>query len=230
MAGGKARKEKAKPAAQKPYQGGISSHKSKGQHILKNLLLVDSIVHKSGIKATDVILAIGPGTRNLTKKLLEAGKKATPHSNRLQIIQGDVLKTELPYFDICVANIPLSNLITPHLQVIASQTCFQMSHYNVPKGICNEADCTAPETSFTVVLLLTPNAWLKQKKVLSLLEKNYKTLQALNLDTALQGAMEETNNVIHFEDMEMDDDEADDEMEVEDGNAEERRLNSKKRF
>lgn len=104
MAGGKARKEKAKPAAQTPYQGGISFHKSKGQHILKNPLLVDSIVQKSGIKATDVILEIGPGTGNLTKKLLEAGKKViaveidarmvlelqrrfqgTPHSNRLQV-------------------------------------------------------------------------------------------------------------------------------------------------
>jgi len=26
--------------------------------------------------------------------------------NRLKIIVGDVLKTELPYFDICVANLP----------------------------------------------------------------------------------------------------------------------------
>ena len=72
------RKEKSKPsssAAHTPYQGGISFHKSKGQHILKNPLLVDSIVQKSGIKATDTILEIGPGTGNLTKKLLEAGKK-----------------------------------------------------------------------------------------------------------------------------------------------------------
>lgn len=97
------RKEKAKAAAT-PYQGGISFHKSKGQHILKNPLLVDSIVQKSGIKPTDVILEIGPGTGNLTKKLLEAGKKViaveidarmvlelqrrfqgTPLSNRLQV-------------------------------------------------------------------------------------------------------------------------------------------------
>ncbi|KAF3442151.1 hypothetical protein FNV43_RR16067 [Rhamnella rubrinervis] len=127
MAGGKAKKEKvkAKPVAHAPYQGGISFHKSKGQHILKNPLLVDSIVQKSGIKSSDVILEIGPGTGNLTKKLLEAGKmviavevdprmvlelqrrfQGTPLSNRLKVIQGDVLKTDLPYFDICVANIP----------------------------------------------------------------------------------------------------------------------------
>ena len=57
----------------------------------------------------------------------------------------------------------------------------------------------------------------RQKKVLSLLEKNYKTLQALNLNPDQQGAMEETNDVMEFEDMDMDDDEADDEMEVEEG-------------
>lgn len=75
MAGGKAKKERMRPAALAPYQGGISFHKSKGQHILKNPKVVDDIVKKSGIQRSDVILEIGPGTGNLTKKLLEAGKK-----------------------------------------------------------------------------------------------------------------------------------------------------------
>lgn len=35
---------------------------------------MDSIVQKAGIETADVILEIGPGTGNLTKKLLEAGK------------------------------------------------------------------------------------------------------------------------------------------------------------
>ncbi|TXG68954.1 hypothetical protein EZV62_003889 [Acer yangbiense] len=132
------------------YRGGVTFHKSKGQHILKNPLLVDSIVQKAGIKSTDVNLEIGPGTGNLTKKLLEAGKmviaveldsriygsragQGTPYSTRslegwcsnhftlrsvllvqyldqssmfYEVIHDDVLKTDLPYFDICVANIP----------------------------------------------------------------------------------------------------------------------------
>ena len=50
---------------------GIEFHKSKGQHILKNPLVVQSIVEKSGLKPTDVVLEIGPGTGNLTMKLLE---------------------------------------------------------------------------------------------------------------------------------------------------------------
>lgn len=106
MAGGKIRKEKANHGAptNPHYQGGVTFHKSKGQHILKNPLLVDSIVQKSGIKSTDVVLEIGPGTGNLTKKLLEAAKtvvaveldtrmvlelqrrfQGTPLSNRLKV-------------------------------------------------------------------------------------------------------------------------------------------------
>ncbi|MCL7038907.1 hypothetical protein MKW94_028553 [Papaver nudicaule] len=76
MAGGKMRKEKPSRAggSNHQYQGGISFHKSKGQHILKNPVLVDAIVQKSGIKSLDIIFEIGPCTGNLTKKLLEAGK------------------------------------------------------------------------------------------------------------------------------------------------------------
>lgn len=57
-------------------QGGIPFEKSKGQHILRNPALVDSIVAKAGLKPTDTVLEIGPGTGNLTKRLLEAGVKA----------------------------------------------------------------------------------------------------------------------------------------------------------
>eukprot|EP00897_Mesotaenium_endlicherianum_P010553 jgi/Mesen1/9526/ME000637S08969 len=122
MAGGKA--PKGRPAAHQRFQG-IEFHKSKGQHILKNPLIVQSIVQKAGIKSTDVVLEIGPGTGNLTMKLLEAAKRVvaveldprmvlevqrrvqgTPYAAHLQVIQGDILKVELPYFDICVANVP----------------------------------------------------------------------------------------------------------------------------
>ncbi|GJP84657.1 hypothetical protein CLOP_g14703 [Closterium sp. NIES-67] len=123
MAGGKAPR-KGKDGASRRFQG-IEFQKSKGQHILKNPMVVQSIVQKAGVKSTDTVLEIGPGTGNLTMKLLEAGKRVvaveldprmvqelsrrvqgTPLENKLQIIQGDILKVELPYFDICVANIP----------------------------------------------------------------------------------------------------------------------------
>lgn len=96
-----------------------------GQHILKNPLVVNAIIEKAALRPTDVILEVGPGTGNMTVKLLEKAKKVvaceldtrlvaelqkrvqcTPLQNKLQILIGDVLKTELPFFDVCVANLP----------------------------------------------------------------------------------------------------------------------------
>uniref|UniRef100_A0A4W3KH97 rRNA adenine N(6)-methyltransferase n=1 Tax=Callorhinchus milii TaxID=7868 RepID=A0A4W3KH97_CALMI len=96
-----------------------------GQHILKNPLIVNSIIEKAAIRPTDVILEVGSGTGNMTVKLLEKGKKVvacefdprlvaelqkrvqgTPMASKLQIMVGDVLKTDLPFFDTCVANLP----------------------------------------------------------------------------------------------------------------------------
>ena len=54
---------------------GIEFFKGKGQHILKNPLIVQSIVDKAGLKTTDVVLEIGPGTGNLTMQLLQKAKK-----------------------------------------------------------------------------------------------------------------------------------------------------------
>ena len=42
---------------------------------MKNPLVIQGIVDKAGIKETDVVLEIGPGTGNLTVKLLESAKK-----------------------------------------------------------------------------------------------------------------------------------------------------------
>lgn len=104
---------------------GVDFKKTHGQHILRNPLVVNTIVQKAGIKPSDTVLEVGPGTGNLTIKLLRAAKKVlayeldsrmivevykrvqgTDVEPRLQVIQGDVLKHQLPYFDLCVANTP----------------------------------------------------------------------------------------------------------------------------
>ncbi|KAK9086312.1 hypothetical protein Syun_028706 [Stephania yunnanensis] len=302
MAGGKIRKEKPSRGGGNHYQGGVTFHKSKGQHILKNPLLVDSIVQKAGIKSTDVILEIGPGTGNLTKKLLEAGKRVvaveldsrmvlelqrrfqgTPFSNKLQIIQGDVLKTDLPYFDICVANIPyqISSPLTFKLlshrpafrcAVIMFQREFAMRLVAQPGQnlYCRLSVNTQllarishllkvgknnfrppPKVDSSVVRIeprkpLPPvdfKEWdglirlcfnrknktlgsiFRQKSVLSMLEKNYKTLQALQ--KSLNGASDDSHMVGEVaalgdggEDISMDvEDDRDDDMEIEDADG-----------
>lgn len=108
-----------------PNPAGIEFLKSRGQHILKNPAVVNAIVEKAGVKPTDVVLEIGPGTGNLTLRLLERAKAVvavevdprmvlelrrrvagTPHESKLTVLQGDVMRTQLPFFDLCVANIP----------------------------------------------------------------------------------------------------------------------------
>lgn len=121
----KVKSEKASRIHNEIAKQGILFNKQFGQHILKNPLIIQAMVEKSAIRPTDVVLEIGPGTGNLTVKLLERAKKVvacevdhrlvaellkrvqgTHLQPKLQVMVGDVLKTELPFFDVCVANIP----------------------------------------------------------------------------------------------------------------------------
>nr|CAA92586.1 dimethylase [Kluyveromyces lactis] len=96
-----------------------------GQHILKNPLVAQGIVDKAQIKPSDIVLEIGPGTGNLTVRILEQARKVvrrgvrssygsgrtkrvhgTPVEKKLEILLGDFMKTELPYFDVCISNTP----------------------------------------------------------------------------------------------------------------------------
>nr|POF02953.1 ribosomal rna small subunit methyltransferase, mitochondrial [Quercus suber] len=100
-------------------------YKSKGQHILTNPRVLDSIVRKSHIKPIDTVLEIGPGTGNLTLRLLQAARKVVAveidkrmveilhkrvaekgFEDQLTVICKDALRTVFPQFDLVVANIP----------------------------------------------------------------------------------------------------------------------------
>ncbi|XP_060092419.1 probable dimethyladenosine transferase [Heteronotia binoei] len=104
---------------------GLRFNTGLGQHILKNPLIVNSIVEKAALRPTDVVLEVGPGTGNMTVKMLEKVKKViaceldvklvgelqkrvqgTHLTSKLEIKIGDVLKSDLPFFDACVANLP----------------------------------------------------------------------------------------------------------------------------
>ncbi|XP_015585428.1 probable dimethyladenosine transferase [Cephus cinctus] len=121
----KIRAEKKSRVHTEVAKQGILFNKDFGQHILKNPLIIENMVEKAALRPTDVILEIGPGTGNMTVKMLEKAKKViacevdprmvaelqkrvqgTPYQSKLQIIVGDVLKSDLPFFDICVANVP----------------------------------------------------------------------------------------------------------------------------
>ncbi|EDO44370.1 predicted protein [Nematostella vectensis] len=121
----KAEKKYRQHSQSEPYKQGLRFQTEHGQHILKNPLVITSLVDKAGLRSTDTVLEIGPGTGNLTVKLLEQSKKViaceldprmvaelqkrvqgTPLQSKLSVMVGDVLKTDLPFFDVCVANLP----------------------------------------------------------------------------------------------------------------------------
>ena len=108
-------------------QGGmlLAANTSIGQHFLRNPEIVNGIVGRAKVEPTDTVLEVGPGTGNLTVRLMETAKKVVavecdrrmvrevqkrveddPKRHRLQVVHADVLKAPLPYFDVCVANLP----------------------------------------------------------------------------------------------------------------------------
>ena len=103
----------------------IAPNTSLGQHFLKNPAVVTAIVAKAGIKPTDSVLEIGPGTGNMTVPLLQKSKnvvaieydtrmirevikrvEGTSEERKLKVVQGDAIKTRFTFFDVCVANVP----------------------------------------------------------------------------------------------------------------------------
>ncbi|KAJ2448163.1 Dimethyladenosine transferase [Coemansia sp. RSA 2424] len=100
-------------------------NKDLGQHILINPLVSQSIVDKARLKQTDTVLEVGPGTGNLTIKILEQAKRVIaceadarlaaeltkrvqggPYQHKLEILHGDVMKRDLPFFNVCISNTP----------------------------------------------------------------------------------------------------------------------------
>lgn len=91
-------------------QYGLRANKKLGQNFLINGEIIEEIVSKSDICEDDVVIEIGPGLGSLTKALIEKAKKVhvielDPNmvdilkdrfsSEKLNIIYGDVLKTDL---------------------------------------------------------------------------------------------------------------------------------------
>eukprot|EP00771_Trimastix_marina_P004174 gnl/Trimastix_PCT/915.p2 GENE.gnl/Trimastix_PCT/915~~gnl/Trimastix_PCT/915.p2 ORF type:complete len:304 (+),score=77.28 gnl/Trimastix_PCT/915:76-987(+) len=117
-----------KVRSERPQMGfvpGLELSHARGQHLLRNPAIVDQIIEKSGLRATDIVLEIGPGTGNLTMRMLPLVSKViayeidprmvvelkkrvqgTEFERKLELIHGDVIKAELPFFSICVANTP----------------------------------------------------------------------------------------------------------------------------
>jgi len=119
------REQTSKKLRYNPTAGShLPVNKKHGQHMLKNPGIVDKIVAAADIKPSDTVFEIGPGTGNLTMRLLDEGKRVIAHEidprmaaevrkrainagkTNLDIQEVDVLRGEWPAFNVCTANLP----------------------------------------------------------------------------------------------------------------------------
>ncbi|CAD6995735.1 unnamed protein product [Ceratitis capitata] len=71
----KVKSEKKTRIHQEVQKQGIVFNKDFGQHILKNPLVIQSMLEKAALRNTDTVLEIGPGTGNMTVRMLERAKR-----------------------------------------------------------------------------------------------------------------------------------------------------------
>ncbi|KAL9614816.1 MAG: hypothetical protein Q9167_000726 [Letrouitia subvulpina] len=117
-----------------------------GQHVLINPGVAQAIVDKADLKQSDTVLEVGPGSGNLTVRILEKAKRVVaveldprmaaevtkrvqgkPEQKRLEVMLGDVIKTELPCFDVCISNTPYQ---------ISSPLTFKLLNLPHPPRVC----------------------------------------------------------------------------------------------
>ena len=103
----------------------MSKNRALGQHFLRNPGTITKIMDAAKITTGDRVLEIGPGSGNLTVRILERCQSLTaieidprlivelrrrcaaqPRAHVLTIVQGDALKVKFPVFDIVLGNLP----------------------------------------------------------------------------------------------------------------------------
>ncbi|CAD7929560.1 unnamed protein product [Amoebophrya sp. A120] len=108
-----------------PLSKQLLADKSFGQNFLKNPGILDKIMKAADVQGFEIAYEIGPGTGNLTSRLLKEAKQviaqeidprmvaavqkraqAENQSHKFTIKQGDCLKADWPPFHVLVANLP----------------------------------------------------------------------------------------------------------------------------
>ncbi|KAL8883801.1 MAG: hypothetical protein Q9192_006996, partial [Flavoplaca navasiana] len=99
-----------------------------GQHVLKNPGVAQAIVDKADLKQSDkakkvIAVELDPRMAAEVTKRVQGKSEA----KRLEVLLGDVIKTDLPYFDVCISNTPYQ---------ISSPLTFKLLSLPRPPRIC----------------------------------------------------------------------------------------------
>ncbi len=119
--------------------------KKLGQVFLRDKNIVNIIINEANLNENDIVLEIGPGNGVLTRELLGSGAKVIAiekssefyelletlfrneiDNGKLNLIHGDALKIDFPYFNKVVSNIPYN---------ISSPITFKLLNYKFDLAI-----------------------------------------------------------------------------------------------
>lgn len=110
----------------------------KDQHFLIDEQVLGRIIEYGGLNNSDIVLEIGAGYGNLTEKIAEKARKviaievdlefadALNKFENVEVITGDAMKQDFPYFNKVVSNLPYS---------ISSPVTFKLLEYEFDMGI-----------------------------------------------------------------------------------------------
>ncbi len=151
-------------------RNGFRFSKSMGQNFLIEQWVPYDIAHSSGAKEGYGVLEVGPGIGPLTRELsLLAGKvvsveldrsllpilkETLADRNNVEIVSGDILKTDIPQLveekmagltPIACANLPY-NITSPAIAALIDAKCFQSITVMIQREVAHRI-CAAPGTS-----------------------------------------------------------------------------------
>lgn len=162
--------------------------KTFGQHILKNPGIVTNMIDRAKIRPGDTVLEIGPGTGNLTLKLLDKCKKVVAvekdrkiaadllkrvgnRKSKLQLIINDAIEVEYPSFDLCVSNTPyqISSPLVFKLLEYPFRVCILMFQREFANRLC-----ATPGTSNYCRLSVSVQVRATVQHIIKVSKKNFR--------------------------------------------------------
>jgi len=148
---------------------GLTAEAALDEQQLIDPAAIDALIEASGIKSTDTVLEIGPGTGNITTGLAgRASKVITIEKNQkfipllkerfsnvaiVEVVLGDALTIYLPIFDVLVSNPPYA--ITEALIHRLERLKFRAASLVVPSTLARALMARRGEPGYTKLTLET---------------------------------------------------------------------------
>lgn len=147
---------------------GLELDESKDQHFMVDESLLSKIVEQADISGDEVVLEVGAGSGNLTKRIASQAKQVFaiekdlnmkrflndefPPGSNVYVVYADALKTDFPFFDKIVSNLPAS-ICEPFFHRLFKYF-FKKAVLTVPKTFAEKLTANPGEEGYSKLSLL----------------------------------------------------------------------------